>query len=115
MDWPHLNKREKDISRTFWITWIHRQMITGAVFIVLKKTFDLVDHECILYKLEQSGERGSSVDWFWNYLTTRTHFGKEQAIQFGVPMNLRLTRLLAFCNKSFAAKSKERAHGTSDR
>ena len=48
-------------------------MSTGAVFIVLKKAFDLVDHECLLYKLEPYGVRGSSLDGFRNYLTTRTH------------------------------------------
>ena len=29
-----------------------RQMIAGAVFIDLKKAFHLVDHECLLFKLE---------------------------------------------------------------
>ena len=56
-----------------------RQMITWAVFIDLKKDFDLVDHECLLFKLEEyCGVRGSSLDWFLNYLTTRT-----QRVQFG--------------------------------
>ena len=31
---------------------IDRQMITGAVFIDLKKAFDLVDHECVLFETE---------------------------------------------------------------
>ena len=54
-----------------------RQMITGAVFIGLKKAFELVYHECLLFKLEHYGVRGGSLDWFRNYLTTRT-----QTVQF---------------------------------
>ena len=52
------------------------QMITGAVFIDLKKAFHLVDHECLLFKLEHYGVRGGSLDWFGNYLTIRTQRGK---------------------------------------
>ena len=36
------------------------QMITGATVIDLKKALDLVDHECLLFKLEHY--RGISVD-----------------------------------------------------
>ena len=54
------------------------QMITGAVFTDLKKAFDLVDHEYLLFKLEHYRVRGSSLDWFQNYLTKRT-----QRVQFG--------------------------------
>ena len=46
-----------------------RQMITGAMFIDLKKAFDLVHHEYLLFKLENYGVRESSLDWFRNYLT----------------------------------------------
>ena len=59
-----------------------RQMITGAVYIDLKKAFDLVDHEYLLFKLEHYRVRGSSLDWFRNYLTTRT-----QRVQFGNDMS----------------------------
>ena len=69
-----------------------RQTITGAVFIDLKKAFDLVDHEYLLFKLEHYGVKGSSLDWFRNYLTKQTQrvqFGNEksstQAIHFGIP------------------------------
>ena len=55
-----------------------RQIITGALFIDSKKAFDLVNRECLLFKLEHYGVRGSSLDWFRNYLTTRT-----QKVQFG--------------------------------
>ena len=67
-------------------------MITGAVFIDVKKAFDLVDHECLLLRLEHYGVRKSSLDWFRNYLTTRTQrvqFGNDMSstrtIRFGVP------------------------------
>ena len=79
-----------------------RQMITGALFIDLKKAFDLVDHECLLFKLEEyCGVRGSSLDWFRNYLTTRTQrvqfkndISSTRAICFGVPQGSILGPLL---------------------
>ena len=38
-----------------------RQMITGAVFIDLKKAFDLVDHVCLLFK--QAKLKSGQVVW----------------------------------------------------
>ena len=64
------------------LEYMDRQMITGAMFIDLKKAFDLVDRECLLFKLEHYGVRGSNLDWFRNYLTTPT-----QKVQFGNDMS----------------------------
>ena len=49
-----------------------KQQLTGAAFIDLKKAFDLVDHHCLLHKLQHYGVRGCSLTWFKNYLTTRS-------------------------------------------
>ena len=46
-------------------------MMTGSIFIDLRKAFDLVDHQCLLHKLEHYGIRDKSLKWFENYLTTR--------------------------------------------
>lgn len=38
-----------------------KQELTGAAFIGLKKAFDLVDHHCLLHKLQHFGVRGHSL------------------------------------------------------
>ena len=64
----------------FILERIDKQELTLAVFIDLKKAFDLVDHKCLLHKLEHYGVRGPSYNWFLDYLCTRSQrvkFGKE--------------------------------------
>ena len=67
-------------------------LLTGAVFIDLRKAFDSVDHEILISKLESYGLKDIELDWFRNYLTDRKQlvsFGKEISypclITSGVP------------------------------
>ena len=77
------------------------QQMTGSVFIDLKKAFDLVNHNCLLQKLEHYGVRGKSLTWFQNYLGSRTQrvrFGQDLSpslpIEYGVPQGSLLGPLL---------------------
>ena len=67
-------------------------LLTGAVFIDLRKAFDSVDHEILISKLESYGLKDIELDWFRNYLTDRkqlVNFRKEISdpclITLGVP------------------------------
>ena len=76
-------------------------MLTGAVFIDLRKAFDSVDHEILISKLESCGLKDTELDWFRNYLTDRKQlvsFDKEISdpclITSGVPQGSILGPLL---------------------
>ena len=78
-----------------------KRQFTGSVFIDLKKAFDVVNHNYLLYKLEHYGVRNDSLDWFRNYLTTRTqtvNFGNvlstNSNVDYGVPQGSILGPLL---------------------
>jgi hypothetical protein len=45
-----------------------------AVFLDLKKAFDVCDHEILLKKLFKMGIRGVAYKWFQNYLSGRSQF-----------------------------------------
>ena len=60
---------------TFFVDNIHRNMdnglITGAVFIDLKKAFDTIDHHLLLNKLQRYGICDRTLHWFSSYLQGR--------------------------------------------
>ena len=56
-----------------------RQMMTGSIFIDLRRAFDLVDNQCLLHKVEHYGIREKNLKWFENYLTTPISEGQIQS------------------------------------
>ena len=75
-----------------WCFNIDRGMISGVVFLDLKKASDTVDHSLLLTKLEHVGMRGHSLEWFNSYLTNRYQFvyingilSEQYLIKCGVP------------------------------
>ena len=76
-------------------------MISGVVYLDLKKAFDTVDHSLLLTKLEHVGVRGHSLEWFNSYLTNRYQFvyingvlSEQDMIKCGVPQGSILGPLL---------------------
>ena len=45
--------------------------ISGVAFVDLRKAFDSVDHELLLYKLESIGCSNRTIYWFKSYLGNR--------------------------------------------
>ena len=80
---------------------IDQGLLTGAVFIDLRKAFDTVDHDILLEKLKYCGILNTELDWFSNYLKNRSQvvgFGKDLSepcvITSGVPQGSILGPLL---------------------
>lgn len=74
---------------------------TLGVFLDLKKAFDTVDHSILLKKLNNYGFRGTTLEWFKNYLNDRTQYvsidncnSKLQNVNCGVPQGSVLGPLL---------------------
>ena len=86
-----------------FLDYIRRRMdlglLTGAVFIDLRKAFDSVDHEILISKLESYGLRDIELDWFRNYLTDRKRLVSREIsdpclVTSGVPQGSILGPLL---------------------
>ena len=80
---------------------MNQRLLPCAVFIDLKKAFDIVDHEILLNKPNHYGFRGIINDWFSSYLTNHTqttqvgqHISDKVIITCGVPQGSVLGPLL---------------------
>ena len=75
--------------------------LTGAIYLDLKKAFDTVDTDTLLFKLKCIGIKGSEITWFNNYLNERkqqvkfqSHLSSSLDINCGVPQGSILGPLL---------------------
>ena len=74
----------------FLHTALDSGLIPAAIFLDVRKAFDSLTHEILLYKLSHNGVRGQAHAWFDSYLSGRTisvdslsRFSSE--VEFGVP------------------------------
>ena len=80
---------------------VEKRETTLALYLDLSKTFDTIEHNILLYKLEHYGFRGIVLDWFKSYLSIRTQYvyynnckSKKLDIICGVPQGSILGPLL---------------------
>ena len=71
---------------------MHRSEVSGVIFLDLKKAFDLVDHNIMMYKLGCYLQNSSSLPFSKSYLEGRTQsvflrgsYSSEGSVKFGIP------------------------------
>ena len=80
---------------------MEKGVVSGVLFLDLKKAFDSVSHDILLHKLKYAGLTESSITWFNSYLSNRMQVTKinqsmssSTPVKFGVPQGSKLGPLL---------------------
>jgi hypothetical protein len=86
-----------------WLDNINKLKLTGAVFLDLRKAFDLIDHEILIQKLDTYVKNSTVTDFMRSYLVNRSQYvhingtsSSKDSIKCGVPQGSILGPLL-FC------------------
>ena len=84
-----------------WFANMDKGLLTGVVFIDIRKAFDAVNHSILLDKLKRYGLSEVEITWFNSYLTNRKqqclvngHLSEPKEIICGVPQGSILGPLL---------------------
>ena len=75
-----------------WLTAMNRSEVSGVIFLDLKKAFDLMDNNIMMYKLGCYLQNSSSIPFFKSYLEGRTQhvflhgsYSSEGSVKFVMP------------------------------
>ena len=89
-----------------WAAAIDRGDINGVILLDFRKAFDLINHECLLKKLNIYQCDDNANMWFRSYLTGRTqrtsfrwHLSETAAITAGVPRDQFSAHCFSSCTR----------------